>query len=189
MKWRSRFQICLVSFNLTAKEKETQVLEDAEDSDLAMVNHAVIGKVFARHPLQLPTIMSAMRPAWGNPKGLVARMVGDNLFIVEFDSVLDKNKVLDGSPWYIGRQAGGRQAVILQEFNYDLRPSDATFDKLAIWVNILNLSFGLRDEKWGFALAGKIGKKVLKIDVDDQKRAVGKDLRARIIISLNEPLP
>jgi len=57
----------------------------------------VIGKVLGPDPLQLPTIMSAIRSAWGNPKGLVARMVGDNLFIAEFDSVLDKNRVLDGS--------------------------------------------------------------------------------------------
>jgi len=61
--------------NLTAKEKETLVLEDAEDSDLAVVNHAVIGKVLGPDPLQLPTIMSAICLAWGNPKGLVARMV------------------------------------------------------------------------------------------------------------------
>ena len=30
---------------------------------------------------------------------------------------------------------------------------------------------------------------MLKVDVDEQKRAVGKDLRARVIISLKEPLP
>jgi len=29
---------------------------------------------------------------------------------------------------------------------------------------------------------------VLKVDVDEQKRVMGKDLRARIIISLNEPV-
>jgi hypothetical protein len=47
-----------------------------------------------------------------------------------------------------------------------------------------------RDERWGLELAGKIGKKkVLKIDVDGQKRAVGKDLRARVLISLKDPLP
>jgi hypothetical protein len=86
----------------------TLVLEDSIDSELALVNHAVIGKVLAPNPLQLQTIMSVMRVAWGNPKGLVARMVGDNLFVAEFDSVLDKNRVLDGSPWFLGRQSGGR---------------------------------------------------------------------------------
>jgi hypothetical protein len=88
--------------NLKAKEKDTLVLEDSIDSDLALVNHAVIGKVLAPNPLQLQTIMSVMRATWGNPKGLVARMVGDNLFVAEFDSVLDKNRVLDSSPWFLG---------------------------------------------------------------------------------------
>ena len=115
-------------------------------------------------------------------------MVGDNLFIAEFESEVDKKRVLDGSPWYIDRQAVGRQVVILQDFNYDLRPSDVNFDEMAIWVNILNLPLGLQDEKWGFELVGKIGKRVLKVDVDEHRRAVGKDLRARIIISLNEPV-
>lgn len=174
--------------NLTAKENETLVLEDLEESDLAVVNHAVIGKVLAPSSLHLQTIMSAMRPAWGNPRGLEARMVGDNLFIAEFESEHDKNRALEGSPWFIGRQSVGRNAVILQEFNYDLRPSDVKFDEMAIWINILNLPFGLRNEKWGFELAGKIGKQVLKVDVDEQKRAVGKELRARVIISLKEPL-
>jgi hypothetical protein len=135
--------------NLTAKEKDTLVLEDSIDLDLTLVNHAVIGKVLAPNPLQLQTIMSIIKAAWGNPKGLVARMVGDNLFAAEFDSMLDKNRVLDGSPWFLGRQSGGRQTIILQDFNYDLCPSDVNFDELAIWVNILNLPFGLRNERWG----------------------------------------
>ena len=175
--------------NLSAKEKEVLVLEDGEDSSSDVVNHAVIGKVLAPNSLPLQTIMAAMRPAWGNPKGLLARMVGDNLFIAEFESEMDKKRILDGSPWYIGRQAVGRQVVILKEFNYDLRPSEVSFDDLAIWVNILNLPLALRDERWGLKLAGKIGKKVLKIDVDSQKRALGKDLRARVLISLKDPLP
>ena len=76
-----------------------------------------------------------------------------------------------------------RQAVSLQDFSYDLRPSDVTFNQMAIWVNILNVLFGLRDEKWGYELAGKSGK-VVKIEVDEQKRAVGKELRARVIIPI-----
>ena len=70
-----------------------------------------------------------------------------------------------------------------------MRPTDVSFNEMAIWVNILNLPLGLRNEKWGFEIAGKIGKEVLKVDVDEQKRAVGKELRARVVIPLNEPLP
>jgi hypothetical protein len=41
-------------------------------------------------------------------------VLDDNMFIAEFESEADKKRVLDGSPWYIGRQAVGRQVVILQ---------------------------------------------------------------------------
>jgi len=84
--------------NLTAKEKEVLVLEDGEDSSSDVVNHAVIGKVLAPNSLPLQTIMAAMQLAWGNPKGLLARMAGDNLFIAEFESEMDKKRILDGSP-------------------------------------------------------------------------------------------
>jgi len=158
MDWRSKSEL-FGKLHLTAKEKEILVLEDNEDSGLAILNHTVIGKVLAPNPLHLQTIMSAMRPAWGNPRGLEARMVGNNLFIAEFESELDKKRILDGSPWYIGRQVVGRQVVILQDFNYDLRLGDVSFNEMAIWVNILNLPLGLCNEKWGFELAGRIGRK------------------------------
>jgi hypothetical protein len=48
-------------------------------------------------------------------------VLDDNMFIAEFESEADKKRVLDGSPWYIGRQAVGRQVVILQNFDYGLR--------------------------------------------------------------------
>ena len=56
--------------NLTTREKDTLVLQDNEDSDLAMVKHAVIRNVLSPNLLHLQTVMSAMRPAWGNPRGL-----------------------------------------------------------------------------------------------------------------------
>ena len=67
-------------------------MEDADDPELAVAKYAVIGKILAPNSLQLQTIMAAMRPAWGNPKRLMARMVGDNILIVEFESEMDKKK-------------------------------------------------------------------------------------------------
>lgn len=61
------------------------------------------------------------------------------MFIAEFESEVDKSRVLEGC--YVGRQSLGRQVVILQDFNYDFRPSDVTFDEMAIGINILNLPF------------------------------------------------
>lgn len=98
--------------HLTSEESEVlQVADDVEDG-LATSDSAIIGKVLSQGVLHIQTIMAALRPAWGNPKGLVLKTVGHNLFIAEFGSKQDKDRVLDGSPWTVGKRA-----VLIQEFD------------------------------------------------------------------------
>lgn len=91
-----------------------------------------------------------------------ARTAGNNLFIAEFGSKQDKDRVLDGSLWMVGNRA-----VLIQDFDADLRPTDVNFDRMSIWVRIQNLPFGLMNKTWGEDLARKIGS-LQKVDVDDQ---------------------
>lgn len=70
--------------NLAAGEDEKVFMSDDEEDEDERKTFSVIGKVLSPNVLQLQTIMGAMRPAWGNPKGLRARMVGDNIFIADF---------------------------------------------------------------------------------------------------------
>jgi hypothetical protein len=86
--------------------------------------------------------MGALRPAWGNPKGLVARSVGENLFIAEFGSRQDLERVLDGSPWNVNKRA-----VLVKRYDQNQRSTDIVFNLLPIWVRIMNLPFGLMNGK------------------------------------------
>ena len=80
------------------------VNDDMEDT-LAFSDRAIVGKILSSSVLHIQTIMSALRPAWGNPKDLVARSVGKNLFIAEFGSKQDMERVLNGSPWNVNKRA------------------------------------------------------------------------------------
>ncbi|CAO2160944.1 unnamed protein product [Urochloa humidicola] len=126
--------------------------------------------------------MSALRPAWGNPRGLVFKSVGDNIFIAEFGSKQDLERVLDGSPWNVSGKA-----VLVQRFDPNLRPTDVVFDKMPIWIRICDLPFGLMNRIWGTELAKKVGS-VEKVDVDAQGRAWGPYLRAKVLIDISKPL-
>jgi hypothetical protein len=89
----------LQRLNLTSEEADAVILEDEKEEDLVSLNWALIGKVLSPNSLHIQTIMSALRPAWGNPKGLMAKPVADNVFIVKFESWLTKiglRKVLPG---------------------------------------------------------------------------------------------
>lgn len=104
--------------NLTAEE---DVIVDSDDEVVTeglTSEWSLIGKVLSPKPIHSTTIYRAMKPAWGNPKGLGVRSVGDkneNLFIADFEGKVEKDSALEGSPWMIGKYA-----VILQEYDVKL---------------------------------------------------------------------
>jgi hypothetical protein len=167
---------------LTSQESNALVLEDEGDDDLGCPEWALIGKVLSPNPFHISTIKSALRAAWGNPKGLELRPMGVNLFLAEFATEADNTRVQDGSPWNVGKHA-----VILNEFDPTVNIADVRFERLSIWFRILNLSFGLMDDKRGKELAGRVGK-VEKMEVDDKGRAWGEFLWVRASINITESL-
>jgi hypothetical protein len=137
------------------------------------------GKVLYRHVFHIQTIISALRPAWGNPKGLQFRSVGENKFVAEFASQRDRDRVWDGSPWHVSKNA-----VILSEFEECMQPSELRFDRLQLWARIMNLPFNLRDKKWWLPIAQQIDKKVKEVQFDH----IGGFLRARVTVEVASPL-
>jgi hypothetical protein len=99
---------------LTSVEAAAVVLDDVIDDFLVHSEWALVGKVLALNNMHISTIALALRPAWGNPHGLVLNPTGDNLCVAEFAKKADKDRVLDGPPWVVGKHA-----VLLQEFNID----------------------------------------------------------------------
>jgi hypothetical protein len=91
--------------------------------------------------------------------------MGVNLFMAEFATQADKDKVMDGSPWMINKNG-----FLLKTFDPSIKPGDVCFDRLSIWALILNLPFRLMNDSRGKALASNIGI-VQKMDVDANGRA------------------
>jgi hypothetical protein len=128
------------------------------------------------------TIKAVVRPAWGNPKGLVVRSLGPNLFLAEFSSELDKNRVAKGGPWCLSKHA-----ILLKDFDVKVQPEDIVFDKLMVWARLMNLGYGLMNDVRGSALASRLGD-VDHVEVDENGRAWGSYLRARVNIDPTQPI-
>lgn len=178
----SKVEEMLSQLKLTAEERNAMAVDDIVLEGLATSDRAIIGKVLSTNVLHIQTIMSVLRPAWGNPRGLDVMSVGENIFMAEFGSKQDRDRILDGSPWTIGKKAG-----LLQQFDPSLRPSEVSFDKMAIWVRIYYIPFGYMNNEWGEVMAGRVGK-VLKLEVDANGKAWGPFLRAKVQVDINKPL-
>jgi hypothetical protein len=168
--------------NLTPREAEPFVLEDEGASDLPCPEWALVGKVMAPNTLHVQTITAVLRPAWGNPKGMKVRPLGPNLFLAEFSSEADRLQVLKGGPWTLSKHA-----ILLKKFDSNIEPTDVIFDQLYIWARIMRLGFNLMNSERGGPIAGRLGE-VDKLDVDENGRAWGSFLRARVMINPTEPV-
>jgi hypothetical protein len=170
---------------LTAAEAATVVLDDGAEDFPIHSRWALVGKVLAPSTLHISTIRAALRPAWGNPRGLSLNPAGDNMFIAEFGTKADKDRVADEPPWVVGRHA-----VILQDFDVDRRPKNMVFNKLKIWVRIFDLPFGYMHKRWGSAIAGSLGIEgsVPKVDCDETGRCWGSFMRVRVVVDVDKPL-
>ncbi|GJN32301.1 hypothetical protein PR202_gb20798 [Eleusine coracana subsp. coracana] len=68
-----------------------------------------------------------------------------------------------------------------------LKPSDIHFDKMEMWIRVLNLPLGCMNEKRGAKAVSLIGE-LVKLDVDKDGKASGAFLRARVSVELSKPL-
>ena len=113
---------------------------DDKTTDPSPVEWVVIRKVMSPAIIHVNTVHVAMKPLWGNPCGLKMRVIGEkgsNMFVAEFGSKMDMERVMVGTLWMVGRHA-----MILKK--YDERPnaSKIVFDRMELWARIINLPLG-----------------------------------------------
>ncbi|KAE8779653.1 hypothetical protein D1007_47222 [Hordeum vulgare] len=167
----------LGKLDISEEEATPLIIDDSDEG--SPQKWLIAGKVLFRNLLHIRTIQSALRPAWGNPQGLIFRSLGENMFAAEFESKRDRDRVWEGSPWHINKHA-----VILQDFEEHMQPSELVFDSLPVWVRVVNLPYNFRNNKWGLAIAQQIDKKAAVVQIDP----VGGFLRARVSIDVQKPL-
>jgi hypothetical protein len=75
------------NLKLTVAEAGRLVDDDDEDEETEKPMWALAGKILSEpKKIHINTICATLRPAWGNPKGLLFRDGGKNMFVAELDS-------------------------------------------------------------------------------------------------------
>jgi hypothetical protein len=104
------------------------------------------------------------------------------MFIAELDSERDRDRIWERSPWMVNKCA-----VVLENFHHWSRPSEMKFDKLLIWVRIIDLPYNKLNEVWGEKIASKVGE-FIKLDINKGGLVSAQYLRARVCIKVKEPI-
>lgn len=108
--------------------------------------------------------------------------LGDQNFLIEFQHLHDKDKVLSGRPWFFYRNLltvlEVAESNVLNSIQFKFEP---------FWVQLHNIPLAAMTEEVGSQFGETIGH-VIRVDADSDGSKWGKCLRMRVAIDMNKPL-
>jgi hypothetical protein len=170
-------------FSLTEEEGSgVEAPEDTLDAFLLKGHTCLVGKLLADRIVGKDTIKSTLIRGW-KPTGFVLfKVIGPNLFLVEFEFSWDLSRVLEGRPWDF---EGNLFAV--EEFDGVTPPTQMKFDTAEFWVRMYDLPLACMGTVMGFKLGAAVGR-VEEVDTNEEGVGWGEYLRVRIHVNLRKPL-
>jgi hypothetical protein len=165
-----------------AEDEEMEVLQEAMNGTVSRGTFCLVGKMIADRYVSKETIKYFLL-RWWTPQGKITlKVLGENLFIIEFEKVEDKYQVLEWRPWVFD---GNLFSVA--DFDGVAQLSTIEFEKVALWVRMLNLPLACMNAEIGKMIGSSIGQ-VEEVDTDEDGVGWGKFLRVRIRVDLTKPL-
>jgi hypothetical protein len=117
------------------------------------------------------------------PEGRVTfKVVGDNVFLMEFEHEWEKARALEWRPLVFD---GNLFSVA--EFDGVIQLASIEFEKVALWVRMLNLPLACMNYEIGAMIGSAIGQ-LEEVETDEERVGWGQFLRAKIRMDLTKPL-
>jgi hypothetical protein len=127
----------------------------------------VVGKLIADHYVSKETIKTTLMQWWKRLGSLSFKVLGENVFLVEFTNAGDKKLILEGRPWVFEGNL-----FIIEDFDGQSSLSNFTFDKAAFWVRMLDMPLACMGQETGIMLGATVG--IVEV-VDTDGRGVGRE--------------
>ncbi|GMP29158.1 hypothetical protein CsSME_00004391 [Camellia sinensis var. sinensis] len=129
-----------------------------------------------------PALRTMLVSVWKPSQGMQFKVLGDNLFLFQFNHFVDKKRVLFRGPWRFDKQL-----LLLEEFEGSLRPSNIKFTRALFWVQVINLPLISMTRAVGVLIGNCLGRFV-DMELSEEGVAWGKYLRIRVSIDIAKPL-
>jgi hypothetical protein len=171
------------NFSLLDDEKEGVSL-DADDLNplVHRGKSCLVGKLLVDRIVPKEIFKAPLIRAW-KPTGSVSfRVLGDNMFVADFEHDWDKARILEGRLWLFDGNL-----VSLADYNGITPPSQMDFEKAAFWVRMYNLPLACMGKEVGHKIGASVGK-VVDVDIIDDEVGWGEYLRVKILLDLSKPL-
>ncbi|XP_057790456.1 uncharacterized protein LOC131007563 [Salvia miltiorrhiza] len=142
----------------------------------------LVGKVFAGHQISRELIANHLPNILQAKQRVDIEIVGANIFVALFASVLDKKHALLGGPWHLFQDL-----LLFKELEGFQNPADVRFDEFTGWVQCHNLPIACMHPDVVRRIGEQIGF-VEEIDMGVGGLCMGRFARVRVRWQLENPL-
>jgi hypothetical protein len=167
------------------REEETVGVSLETPEIVPMVNRGrscLVGKLVADRIIPKEFYKTPLMRAWKPAGSASFNVIGENMFIVEFENEWDKARIMEGRPWLFDGNL-----VSLAEFDGLTPPAKINFDRASFWIRMYNLPLACMGRNTGQKIGATVGV-VEDVDVLEEDAGWGEYLRVRILIDLTKPL-
>jgi hypothetical protein len=142
----------------------------------------IVGKLMSERMVCKETIKTKLKRWWKIAGTFTFKVLGENLFLIEFEYAKGKKRVLEGKPWDFEGNL-----FLVEDFDGRTLPSDIVFNKASFWIRMTNLPLACMGRDVGFKLGSSAGT-VEEVDTDADGIGWGEFLRVKILVDLYKPL-
>ncbi|XVF44413.1 hypothetical protein PTKIN_Ptkin02bG0118400 [Pterospermum kingtungense] len=114
--------------------------------------NAVVAQLIGRTP-NFSALQKILNLLWGNGGAVDLRPAGTNLFLVNFSSSEDRDRVIEGGPWHFQNLP-----MFVRKWEPEMETLEFTMDSLPVWVQLSNIPLELFHQKGIGCIASAIGK-------------------------------
>lgn len=115
-------------------------------------------------------------------RGLDVVDIGHRFYMVKFDLVEDRKKVVGGGPWMIFHHYLAVRPWVPDFISYKVK-----IDKTLVWIRFPSLGMEYYDESVLFTLATAVGKPI-KVDINTVEASRGQFAHVCVEIQLDQPM-
>jgi hypothetical protein len=94
----------------------------------------MVSKLFSDRLIGKDAIRSTPVRAWRPEGTLVFKVLGDNIFLLEFEHFWEKDRVKEGQPWVFEGNL-----ISIADYNGSIPPAQRDFEKVSFWARMFNL--------------------------------------------------
>lgn len=177
------------------KRWKTMVLTEKEDLEVDIraaqqesllpstdIQLCVVAKIMMAKKVNAEAFKAVMLSIWKVHYSTKIQLAGDNIFFIQFRSMVEKLRVMSEGPWTFDRSL-----VVLNSPKDFESISKLVFSEISIWIQVHNVPFKCLTRAMAQIVGESIGC-VEDIDCDDSDAWTGPFLRIRVTIEVEKPL-